>query len=329
MIYLFLVFLFVIIQGFFSGMETGMVSQLKPRVKRGVSKGERGAKILLYFIEHPGVMLATTLMGTNICVVCSSSMAKRATVNFGFNSPQAFFITACIMSLILFNAEIIPKDWFRQFPYRRCRPLMGIFRIVYYILYVPSRILSAYTTWVNSLFGVGKGIKQDASTIMKKDFSLLLRESERAGVIESNIAEIIDKTLYFHNIKVSELMIQRKDVVELSADASVREALELSKKFNVSRFPVRRIGAETGKWTGLFSVYDPIFEEDEKDWDKIKVSDLMRPIVEISAEEQISAVFVKAKSGTMPILAVHSPGDPSQHIGIISLFSISEKLFGF
>jgi CBS domain containing-hemolysin-like protein len=310
-------------------METGLVSLLKPRVRRGVDRGERGAKHLLFFMERPGILLSTTLMGSNICVVCSSNMAKKVALSFGFESSESMTITACIMSLILLNAEIIPKDWFRQFPYKRTRFLAWIFRIVYYVLYIPSHILSIYITWVNGFVSSKKMRRQDASVIMRKDLSLLLKESEKAGVIDGKITEIIDKMLYFHYLKVADMMLKREDIVEVSADATVREAHEISKKYNVSRMPVKKHGSDDERWVGLFSIYDLIFEVEESCWDTTKVSDIMKSIVEISHNDGLSDALARAKTGITPILAVIDAKNPSRHIGIISLLGISEKLFGF
>jgi len=72
MTYLITAIIFMCIQGFFSGIENGLVSMRKSRVKLGIKQGELRAKILDFFIERPGVMLATTLVGTNICVVCAA-----------------------------------------------------------------------------------------------------------------------------------------------------------------------------------------------------------------------------------------------------------------
>jgi CBS domain containing-hemolysin-like protein len=330
MTYVLITLLFVLSQGFFSGMETGLISLLKPRVRHGVEKGDRGAGHLLFFIRRPGILLATTLMGTNICVVCSSNMAKKAAVSFGFKSETAFLVLGCMMSLILVNAEIIPKDWFRQLPYQRCRRFAGLFRFCYYVLYLPSQILSAYTTWVNGLAGEKSG-RQDASVIMRKDFTLLLRESEKAGVVDPSIAQIIDRSLYCHGLKVSDLMIRREAVAELSSDMTLREAYELCRKSRFSRMPVKRQGAAADemKWAGIFSIYDLVFEVEESSWDRMKVSDLTRPLVEISSEEKISSVFNAARSGSSPILAISDPARGGVHSGIISLFDISGRLFGF
>ena len=110
MTYLITAFIFMFFQAFFSGIETGLVSMRKSRVKLGVKENLTGAKILDFFIEHPGIMLATTLVGTNICVVCAANMVKKASASLGYTEPWHMLAATAGMTLFLLAAEIIPKD---------------------------------------------------------------------------------------------------------------------------------------------------------------------------------------------------------------------------
>ena len=114
MIFILLAIFFVLLLFFFSGIETGLVSLLKPRVQHAVKQNVRSAQILDFFIRNPGYMLATALIGTNISLVCSSNMMKQAFELFGFRSAEAMLGLACIWSVVLLGAEIVSKDWFRQ-----------------------------------------------------------------------------------------------------------------------------------------------------------------------------------------------------------------------
>ena len=61
--YLLLTLFFVVCQGFFSGMETGMISVLRPRAEHAARNGSRRAALLVYFLHRPGIMIATALIG--------------------------------------------------------------------------------------------------------------------------------------------------------------------------------------------------------------------------------------------------------------------------
>jgi Mg2+/Co2+ transporter CorB len=66
--------IFLIVLWIFSGIETGLISIRRPRAQRGLEKGIKGADIIDFFLNHPSILLATTLLGTNICHVCACAL---------------------------------------------------------------------------------------------------------------------------------------------------------------------------------------------------------------------------------------------------------------
>ena len=72
-----LLLFFILMQGVFAGLETGMISIRRPRIEHACEQGSRAARMILFFINRPGVMISTCLLGVNISVVCASLSAKR------------------------------------------------------------------------------------------------------------------------------------------------------------------------------------------------------------------------------------------------------------
>ena len=68
-------------EAFFSGMETGVISIRRLRLRHRLRQGDAAARSLAFFLEEPDRLLGTTLVGTNLCVVVASvlwtSMATR------------------------------------------------------------------------------------------------------------------------------------------------------------------------------------------------------------------------------------------------------------
>ena len=97
-VYLLLTLFFVLCQGFFSGMETGMVSVLRPRAEHAARKGSRPAALLVYFLHRPGIMIATALLGVNISVVMASLMARELFRIFLSSLDQRTLLKLCYSS---------------------------------------------------------------------------------------------------------------------------------------------------------------------------------------------------------------------------------------
>ena len=74
-VYLLGCIIFVVLQGFFAGSEISFVSSNPLRLRHRMRRGDKRAKVAYELIGSPEKFLATTLVGTNISVVISSSLA--------------------------------------------------------------------------------------------------------------------------------------------------------------------------------------------------------------------------------------------------------------
>ena len=59
----------IIASAFFSGMETGLISLNRVRLRHEVERQNRRALIIHSFVENTERLLSTTLAGTNLCNV--------------------------------------------------------------------------------------------------------------------------------------------------------------------------------------------------------------------------------------------------------------------
>ena len=66
---LLIMFLLILLQGFFSGSEIALVNSDKLKLKHRAKQGHHGSRLVLQLFEKPERLLATTLVGTNIATV--------------------------------------------------------------------------------------------------------------------------------------------------------------------------------------------------------------------------------------------------------------------
>ncbi|MEM4247944.1 MAG: CNNM domain-containing protein, partial [Candidatus Nanoarchaeia archaeon] len=258
MIFFVIAILFMLLQGFFSGIETGLVSILKPRLEHALGKNVKGAHILAFFINSPGRMLGTTLIGTNLCIAVASNFAKEGIERIGFLGETSLLILSLIMACCFLMLEIIAKDWFRQQPYQRCLVFAYMLYASYIVLWFPVKLMSAFTAFLNKLAGK-KSEDDDASrNLIREDFTLFIRDSERDGTIDSQAADMLDRSLEFSKLKARDIMQSKSNVKEIDVSWTIAQAVGFSRRCGKSRLPV--CGTRDGEqWKGVFSVYDAIF----------------------------------------------------------------------
>lgn len=330
MLYLAAAVFFIFMMTVFCGMETGLISLRKTRVRHGVKQKIRQAEILAFFLRHPGRMLATTLLGTNICVACASLCAKKAALSLGYETTSEIFVVTCVMSVILLAADILPKDWFRQAPYDRCRNFSYFLLGFYIIFYYPIILLAVFTDWISGFFSQGDKTEDNSRKLIREDLRILLRESEDAGIIDSEAAGILDNTVDFHNHTVAEIKTAKDKVLSIHGSKTIREAVKFCNSHNLSRIPVSAGPELPGKpeWVGVFSIYDAIFNVPEKLWDDMKVLNCLRPLTVVYEDENINEVLRKSRLSPTPLLVVCAAGDSGEQTGIVTPLDVVKSIFG-
>ena len=117
---LILILLCLLGAGFFDGMETGVISLNRMRLRHLAETGDRAARILQNFIQQPERLLGTTLVGTNLCIVIVSVISTNWVSQM---HPWVQTLNAVATTLVvLIFAAYLPKAWFQSFPLERCRP---------------------------------------------------------------------------------------------------------------------------------------------------------------------------------------------------------------
>lgn len=323
LISLILLLFFMLMQGLFAGMETGMISVRRPRIEHACESGSRSAKLVLFFLNNPGVMISTTLLGVNISVVCASLAAKSFAEGAGLSSAGALLAMSCALSVGMLICEIIPKNWFRQAPCLRCSMFIWVLYATYFILFIPARLFDKFTSFLSRKISKDSTNDEAKTAVMREDLKLFLMESESSGGLPAETASILDNAIDFHSSRVSDIMKKKQDITEVSAELSVKEAMQICKRTLISKLPV--FDPVQGRWTGIFSSYHAMFTLREKNWDSVKVKDCMQQVISIDENTPVVEALSRTRGSDVAMYIVEKDGTQT---GAFTSFDIARKLFG-
>jgi magnesium and cobalt exporter, CNNM family len=319
--YLGALLLTILLMAFFTGNEIGLISCQKPRIATLVKNGSKRAAIIQYILDRPALMLSTTLVGTNICTVCASVLAKQVAIEAGMPKDNAVWAVTMILPIFLLFPEIIPKSWFRQSPAKRCTFFAPLLLFMLIILYPISKMIALFTIGMVKLFN-RESTSSQPNWFMRDDFRYLIRDSENAGVIDSEAADILDRSLQFHHLQVKDILMPFRNVIHVSETTNIAEAAELCSKHDISLLPIK---SQKGKWIGIFSIYDAIFSSNEKPWDKLTVTACMHELFFLESTQSLPDVISSAQKNNCRMLAVRD--EKGKAIGIVTPSDVSDKLF--
>lgn len=232
---------------FYSGIETGIISIRRLRLRQGDGTARR----LAYFVEEPDRLLGTTLVGTNLCIVVASVLwASMASRLWGVVGQAGASIG--LTTVILIIGEYIPKAWFRARPYVRSARFVRPLRWSWTVL----RPVGVASTWLAGLILPGKSsARQDFCALANRgELKLLVTEGEKHGVLTTEEREMIHRTVELAEKPTRALMTPIDRIVSVSSFATMREFLALAQARDFSRFPVQ--DPETQEFTGIVAVLD-------------------------------------------------------------------------
>jgi putative hemolysin len=245
-----LILLCMVAVAFFSGMETGVISIHRLRLRRFVKMGSLNARLLQSYLDHPDRLLGTTLVGTNLgVVVISVTSASIAEHKLGRLGEVA--LTAITALVILVFTEYLPKAWFHSQPLKRCSRFASALRAADLIL----RPFSQLVVWLTRLIlpGQQESFSKRPPFVTKDDLKLLAQEGEKDGVLSPRERFMIHRVIELSGKRARQIMVPREDMKLVYTDTPLREFFDIARESNLRRMPV--LDRETGEFTGIMNVF--------------------------------------------------------------------------
>lgn len=200
-----LLLIFFLGSWFFSGFESGIVSINRHRLVHRMRHGDRKARKLAAILRDPHRLLATTLVGNNICNVSlstiSSAIAYWIADCFVYDRDLMMgAATLAIAVMMLIVGEYLPKLWFSSRPIERTGRVLWIFLVLRTVLY-PLASLCMFITRL-----VAPRTKDKSPFVSRETIDFLSRDSEAQGQISAFERLMIKRVLDLQIRKASQIM---------------------------------------------------------------------------------------------------------------------------
>ncbi len=190
---------------FFSGFESGVVSVNRHRLIHMKRRGDKAAIRLASILRDSHRLLATTLVGNNICNVTLSTIASTLAYWFAdhFACDREMVVSVAtfgIAILMLVIGEYLPKLWFSARPIERVSRVTGLFAVIRTLLY-PLASLCIFLTRI-----VTPKSKQASPFVSRETINFLSQDSEAQGQISAFERLMIKRVLDLQLLRASQVM---------------------------------------------------------------------------------------------------------------------------
>jgi putative hemolysin len=294
----------------FSGIEAGILSVNRVRLKHRVRQRDRAAIKLERLLADPERILVTVLVVTNLANIFAVTLSTRELLvhygHYGYLIALAAFIP-----IYLLGVELLPKSLFRRFPYRALAMLAE-----------PLRLADAVLTplhWLGSKMGRRASRKGDNAQklfVAREDFKYLTIETERAGSLTPVEREMIHGVVDFRSVTARDVMIPASEIEVIDGKADIAELITNAQKSGKNRWPVR---GESGAFTGIVTLLDIALGGRRGG----PVSSVQRRIVKLSPNEPAYTVLHKLRAARSVMGAVIEEGKP---VGVVTWEDVIMRL---
>ena len=327
------VFLLILLNGFFAMAEMAVVSARKARLQHAAELGREGARVALELKRDPGRFLSTVQIGITVISVLASAfggatladtLAQYLETFPGWVGHYAKSISFAVVVILisyftLILGELVPKRLALSRPEYIAARLSWLLQIMAWLTAPAERLLSASSNLVLRIIPMPSG---EPSPVTEEEITLMLREATAAGHFQAAETAMVQMVFRLGDRRVSAVMTPRTQVEWLDLTDSEDENRRKIRDSAYSRFPVVEGGPQ--HVVGIVQVKDLHTAALAGRPFDLRAA-LGAPLFLPNTVTALRALEIFKKSGAPMALVVDEYGDFE---GIIPLHDILQSLVG-
>lgn len=325
-----LLFLLLILSGFFSGAEIALFSLGAEKVqalknKAKTPKEEQKIAKLELLKADPEKLLVTILIGNNVVNVAAASIATLLATDFakeaGYGEETGLVVgtvTGIMTFLILIFGEITPKSFAHKYAIKFALFITPILSILQFLLmpivWPLSKMIKKFSGGSEQMHGLNE-----------EELKAAIELSEKEGKIEEDEKEWVGKILEFGEHSVESVMTPRSKIFAIEDNTKVFQALDAIRKSHFSRIPIFHKNLD--EIIGILTLHGTIEKFDDPQFFKLNVANLpLRKPFKVPLTMKIDTLlheFKQEKAHMALVLDEHGG-----LVGLITMEDVFEEIFG-
>ncbi len=315
------------LESLYSGGEIAFISSDIHRIRNKAKAGLRSAGFALKFLESPEWFLATTLTGTNLFIVTSTTLMTALCLSlFGPSHGEMISLVVMIPTLMVM---IITRNIFQQHAEASALKLS---RFIWFssILFFPAVYLIAkISKGTVQLFKGETG--RSYSYVTKNGLKYVLEEQGIDSDILSTEKEMVKNIIDFSDVTAGKIMIPLSTMMALPVTATLREAIQLAAGKRYLRIPVYRdqmfnIIGILHFFDLLETIHHPVSQSDIPPLE-YTVETCLKPVVFYVPETKLAKelmIELQVRAERMAVVVDEYGGA----VGIVTIEDILEEIVG-
>ena len=304
---------------FLAAAETSLTNVPRVRAIALVESEERGAERLLRLLERRDRALNPVLLLVLVCHLLAATIVGL--VARSYLGPLGVLVAVVVEVVVIFVfAEAAPKTYALEHPDRTALFVAPAVQLL--AGFPPLRLVTRGLIGLANVVLPGKG-RRAGPAVSEDDLLALADVAVEAGEIESGERALIRSIIDFGDTVAREVMVPRPDMVTISAEATVHEAIDLAITHGYSRIPACGDGIDDV--LGVVHVKDLMRATRDRSA-RTPVRPLLRPASFVPETKRVSELLKEMQARrTHLAIVVDEYGGTA---GLVTLEDLIEELVG-
>jgi Mg2+/Co2+ transporter CorB len=228
-----LVFL-IILSGFFSGSETGLMSLNRYRLRHLADKQHKGAIRAQRLLEQPEKLIGLILLGNNFVNILASAIATVIGLRVMGEAGIAV-ATGVLTFVVLIFAEVTPKTVAALHPERFALPASLVLSPLLKLLYPLVWLINRLTAGIFRILGIKS---EDGAGMKLSTEELRVVVNEASSMIPQRHQTMLLSILDLEKATIEDIMIPRNEIVGIDINDDWDEIIKQLTESQHTRLPV-------------------------------------------------------------------------------------------
>jgi len=328
-----LIFILILINGFFAAAEIAVVTSRKSRIKQLVEEGKKNAEALYELKNIPDKFLATIQIGITLVGAMGAAIGGAGAIEAikpaidkvpflsAVSGPLAIGLTAVVITYFsIVIGELIPKSLALTYPETIGLAIAPVIQKLSKMASMFVKLLTASSNLV--LMPFGKKAFSERGYITEEEIKMLVSEGKDSGIFETEEKELIHSVFEFTDTSVREVMIPATQMITIGMDMNAEEAGNIIREEKFSRYPV--VGKDINDVRGILYAKD--FYTSLSATGAVVIRKLVKPAIYIPETGKISVLLreMQRKRVHMAIVIDEYGGVA----GLVTLEDLLEEIVG-
>lgn len=282
----------IVLSGFFSSSETGLMAINRYRLRHLANKGHSGARLAQNLLREPDRLIGLILLGNNLVNILAASIATVIAIRlFGDNG---IWISTLVMTVVvLIFAETAPKTVAALHPEKIALPASYPLAVLLKLFYPAVWLVNGFVNLLLKPFGIRTNVEM-LERLSHEELRTLVKEG---GRISNDHQRMLINILDLEQAEVDDVMVPRGEIIGIDLEDDWDDILQQLSQTIYTRLPVYRdtidqvegilhIRTILSKWTHHTLDYEALIGSFRKPYFIPEGTPLTRQLLEFQQKER-------------------------------------------